>query len=263
MNFLKEILNYKKKEIEKRKKICAFASLKEKLKKQKEKRRDFVKAILQPKIGDVSIIAEIKLASPSTGRLGKVEEIEKRVKIYEQSSADAISIVVDKKFFQGELQFIPRVKTAISLPVLAKDFIIDPYQIYELKLFGADSALFIAKILSLAQLKKFVEIAKSLGMEPLVEVNNELELKKAIKTKTRCIAVNARDLATFKIDLKNAYRLLKLIPKKFIALGFSGVKNRKDVEAYIKAGAKAVLVGTTLMKSGNAEETILKLKGIT
>ncbi len=281
MNFLKEILNHKKKELKEKKKICSFASLKERVENRKGEGRNFVKAILQPKIGDVAIIAEIKLASPSSGKpphqiwcggkIGKTTEVEKRAKIYEKSSADAISIVTDKKFFQGELQFIPRVKAAVSLPVLAKDFIITPYQIYELKLFGADSILFIAKILSLPQLKKFVAIAKKLKIEPIIEVNNEQELKRAIKTDARCIAVNARNLDTFNIDLKNACRLLKLIPKKFIPIAFSGIKNRKDVEPYIDAGAKAVLVGTTLMKinphaktfGAEVKETILKLKGIT
>jgi len=228
----------------------------------KKKGRDFLRAIKNPSEGDISIIAEIKLASPAEGKLGEEKELEEKVSLYEKGGADAISIVVDKTYFGGELEFIRRIKTAVSLPVLAKDFIIDPYQIYQMKAYGADAVLLIAKIVSFDKLARFVKLARELNMEPIVEVHNEKELPDAIQTETRIIAVNARNLDTFKIDVDMASRLLKLIPPKYVTLGFSGVKNCKDAKKYKNAGAKGILVGTSLMRAHNINGFIRRLKGV-
>ena len=228
----------------------------------KKKRRDFLKAIKNPKAGDISIIAEIKLASPSTGALSNENEIEKRAKIYEESSAEAISLVVDKKYFGGDLEFIKRVKKVASLPILAKDFIIDPYQIYEMKAYGADAVLLLAKIISRDKLRQFVGLCFDIGLEPVVEVQNEKELDMAVRTDTRLITANARNLISFKVDIKEACRLISLIPKKFVSLGFSGIYKRSDVETYIESGTKAILVGTSLMRSNNVKGLIRELKNI-
>lgn len=228
---------------------------------RKKKKRDFLGSIVKPKIGDISLIAEIKLASPSTGRLGNVMDIEKKAQDYETSFADAISVVVDKKYFDGELEFIGKIKNVVSLPVLAKDFIIDPYQIYEAKLCGADAILLIAKILTKNKLQQFVKHCFDTGLEPVVEVNNIKELEKALNTGSRIIAVNARDLSTFRVDVDRACQLIKDMPRKFVSLGFSGVLGRNEVEQYKKAGAKGVLVGTSLMKSKNIREFLMSLRG--
>lgn len=219
--------------------------------KEKKKTRDFLEAVKNTKAGDISIIAEIKLGSPSAGRLGREAMLAEKVKEYASGGADAISVVVDKKYFGGNLEFIRRIKNAVSLPVLAKDFIIDPFQIYELKYYGADAVLLIAKILTLDKLVQLVKLTKELNLEPVVEVHNKGELNQAIQTDTRIIAVNARDLATFEVDIRKACKLIKTIPEKFAALGFSGVSNRDDVEKYKTAGAKGILVGTSLMKAQN------------
>lgn len=230
--------------------------------KEKNKRRDFLGSIINPKQGDVPIISEIKLASPTAGKLGKEKELEKRVSLYEKSGADAISVVVDKKYFGGDLDFIKRIKSVVSLPILAKDFIIDPYQIYEMKVYGADAILLIAKIVSEEKLVQLVKLAKELNMEPVVEVQDAQELKNALKTDTRIIAVNARNLNIFKIDIDRACRLLKHIPEEYITLGFSGVQRREHIEKYRKAGAKGMLVGTSLMRTNDITGFIEELKGI-
>lgn len=244
-NKLREILENKHKEI-----------------KAKKQKRDFCGSMVKPKVGDISIIAEIKLRSPSMGKLGEEKEIISRVKSYEKYHADAISIVVDQEYFGGKLEYIKLVKAVVSLPILAKDFIMDPFQIYELKLYGADAVLLIVKIVSSDQLVKFVKLANKLNIEPVVEVQNAQELKDALKTDTRIIVVNARDLSTFKVNVDRACKLIKSIPKEFVSLGFSGVLGRNEVEQYKNAGAKGVLVGTSLMKSKDAEKSIKDLKGL-
>ncbi|MBI4990804.1 indole-3-glycerol-phosphate synthase [Candidatus Gottesmanbacteria bacterium] len=229
---------------------------------EKKKVRGFLNAIKTPKAGNIAIIAEIKLTTPSAGKLGDVIDIEKKVKSYEKGLADAISVVVDKKYFGGDLEFIRRVKSIVSLPVLTKDFIIDPYQIYEMKAYGADAILLIAKILNKKKLKQYVELCFEVGLEPIVEIQNRKELNDAIATNTRIIAVNARDLNTFEVDMDKACGLLKFIPQYYLTLGFSGVSSRCDVEKYIASGAKGILVGTSLMKAKNIEEFIKELKSL-
>lgn len=229
---------------------------------EKKKKRDFLEAIKNPKAGDVSIIAEIKLASPTEGKLGDEIDIGKKVKDYEKGFADAISLVVDKKYFNGELEFIRRVKNIVTLPILAKEFVIDPYQIYEMKAYGADAVLLIAKIVSEDKLRRFVSLCFDIGLEPVVEVQNERELDSAIHTDTKLIAVNARNLTTFAVDIDKACKIIRLVPKDFISLGFSGVSNREDIEKYKKAGVEGVLVGTSLMRSNDVKGLIKELRNI-
>lgn len=228
----------------------------------KKKRRDFLGSIKNPKAGDISIIAEIKLTSPTEGKLGEEENIVDRAILYGKSPADAISVVVDNKYFGGKLEFIKQIKEVVVLPILAKDFIIDLYQIYEAKVYGTDAILLMAKIVSPDKLNQLVKLAMTLNIEPVVEVQNEQELENATKTNTQIIAVNARDLNTFEIDVDEACRLLKVIPQKFVTLGFSGAFGRNEVEKYRRAGAKGVLVGTSLMKAQNIAKFIKELKGL-
>lgn len=210
--------------------------------------RDFYNAVKNPKRGSVAIIAEVKFASPNVSDLSSKTSLDERVRQYD-IGADAISIVTEKHFFKGDPKFVSQIKEISLLPVLQKDFIIDPYQLYEVAQNNADAVLLIAKILSEKELKSFVEIAQRLNLEPVVEVNNELDLKKATKTNTRIIAVNARDLTSFIVDVDRACILIKKIPNRFLKLGFSGVSSRTQIKKYKQAGANGVLIGTTLMKT--------------
>ncbi|MBI2018068.1 indole-3-glycerol-phosphate synthase, partial [Candidatus Daviesbacteria bacterium] len=183
------------------------------------------------------MIAEIKLASPTEKNLGSQNEILQRALEYEKAGADAISCITEKSVFKGNVKYIPQIKSKVKLPLLQKDFILDPYQIYESKISGADALLLIAKILSGNQLVEFVNLCFEIGIEPVVEINDEQDLKMAMKTETKMIAVNARNIDTLKVDLERAIKLLLKVPEKYIKLGFSGIVTGDEVTKYKKAGA--------------------------
>lgn len=222
--------------------------------------RDFKKSIQQPNA--IAIIAEIKLASPTEPFLGTSDDIETRSQAYEKSGATAISVVLTRQYFKGDITFIKRVKDAASIPVLAKDFVIDERQIYETKAAGADAILLIARLVDEQTLQTFVTLSLRLGIEPVVEINTVDDLQKALKTTTSIIAVNARDLTTFTVDVDAACRLMKKIPNRFIKLGFSGIKSAHELRQYKKAGAAGVLVGTALMKAESIVDFITTLKAV-
>jgi len=218
---------------------------------------------------EFGIIGEIKLASPLAGQLANPEEVLDIALEYKQSlpsedskkgGADAISIITEKYFFKGDINFIKQVKEETGLPVLQKDFVVDPYQIYESRVNGADALLLIAKIISPDQLKRFVGLCLEIGLEPVVEINDEFDLENALGTNTRIIAVNGRDLDTFEVDVERACELIGKIPDKFLKLGFSGVNSKKEAEKYRKAGARGILVGTSLMKSRKKKEFLEGLR---
>lgn len=228
-----------------------------------QRHTSFRKSILNPKMGDIGLIAEIKLASPTEGQLGIEADLLNRLQAYQTSGADALSIITERKFFKGNLDLVATVKRSVqNLPVLQKDFIIDEFQIEESSKLGADALLLIARIISNEQLKKCVNRCQKLGLEPVVEIHNLDDLAKAVKTKTDIIAVNARNLDTFYVDVDRACILLKNIPDQFIKLGFSAVHSRLDVEKYKKSGAKAVLVGSELMKTKNIKKFIREIKNV-
>ncbi len=208
----------------------------------------------------VSIIAEIKFASPTEKNLGSEKELIKIAKLYQKSRADAISIITEKSVFKGDRSFVTRVKSAVKLPVLQKDFVINPYQIYEAKFIGSDALLLIAKIISKNKLIEFVNICQNLGIEPVVEINDDADLEKALATSTKIIAVNARNLSDLKVDVDQACKLMKKIPQKYTKLGFSGIHSKVEVEKYKSSGANAILVGTSLMKSKNPIKFLEELR---
>lgn len=210
----------------------------------------------------LSVIAEIKLSSPTQPFLGKEIEIIKRAKDYQYAGVDAISIVTEKHFFNGNPAFVGKIKKVVPLPVLQKDFIIDPYQLYESKIAGADAILLIAKILSAKDLIFLVKESRKLGLEPIVEINNDSELKKATATTAKIIAVNARNLDTFAINIDYACNLIRKIPDKFIKLGFSGITQKEDIQKYKNAGANGILIGTSLMKAKDTKKYLSSLLSV-
>ena len=244
--FIHQIKKIKKKEI-------AF---------KKRSRRDFLYSIKNIRSGGINLIAEIKLASPSGGKLGERSEVIQRVKNYQKAGADAISVVVDKTYFNGDMNLLSEVKEISSLPVLCKDFMLDEYQIYEAKVYGADAVLLIAGLLNARKLEEFVKLTVILGMEPIVEFSAKNELEKVLKSGTKIITVNARNFSDLSVDVDRACALLQSVPNTFVKLGFSGIKSSEDVVKYKNAGAKAVLVGTSLMRADNVSELIRKLKSI-
>lgn len=259
---LDKIITNKITELRNKKAKLSLTELMIKIKQTSYRQRDFISSIITPGLGDTGLIGEIKLASPSAGPIGSKEEIIERAQQYVAGGADAISVVTDNKFFNGELSFVPQLKNIVNVPVLQKDFVLDRYQVYEAKSAGVDAILLMAKIVDARRLKKLVSVAHELGLEPVVEVTSEVELKTALVTPARCIGVNARNLEDFTVDIRKACALGKKIPQDKVFIGFSGVKDRSDIEKYKRAGAKAVLVGTSLMQTNNIVKTIQELKNI-
>lgn len=208
----------------------------------------------------VAIIGEIKLASPTQPELGLSKDLVDYARIYQKIGCDAISVVTEKHYFDGRPHFVTRVKKHIDLPILQKDFVIDEHQIVESRHLGADAILLIAKILDQKTLAKFVKFTQSLKIEPVVEINDKNDLQKAVNTSVKIIAVNARNLDTFEVDIEKACQLLQKVPKKFIKLGFSGISSKKEMDRYTQAGASGVLIGTSLMQAKDKMQFLLSLR---
>lgn len=219
--------------------------------------RDFQAALQKD---DFSLIAEIKRASPSRGDINLDVDIIQQARIYEQAGASAISVITDKKYFKGDIDFLRQAKQATTIPILRKDFIIDKQQVYESKIFGADAVLLIASILDEKTLIEFVDLVYQLNMQCLVEAHTEEDIQKILKTEAKIIGINARNLKTMKVDLNTIAHLARLVPKDKILIAESGIKTEQDVKKLRHAGVKGILVGTSLMESQNAADKIKELK---
>ena len=197
---------------------------------------------------DEAIIAEIKKASPSAGVIVEEFDPAKKAIEYEAFGASALSILTEEDFFMGSNDYLKNVKKITALPILRKDFMIDEYQIYESKLIGADCILLITSILSDQQIEDFVNIAKKLQLDYLIEVHSENELRRVEHFEEALIGVNNRNLKTFEVDLDNSVRLRNLFKQKNIFIAESGIKSREDMN-YLKLNNIAVfLVGESLMR---------------
>lgn len=197
----------------------------------------------------ITLIAEIKFASPSAGVLLEDGDPVQIARMYEGAGARAVSVLTDRRFFHGDIRYLPRIRRAISLPVLRKDFIIDPIQVEESLLYGADAVLLIAGILSRTRLKELLAMARESGIACLTEVHKREEIEKAIAYGADIIGINNRDLTTFEVDINTTFDLAPLIPDGCIRISESGISNRDDIGRLRQSGIHAVLVGTTLMKS--------------
>ena len=225
-----------------------------------EKPRDF-KAALKRKLDEkIKLIAEIKKASPSKGVIRENFEPLEIAKIYEKQ-ANAISILTEEDFFQGNLKFIPKVKKVTTIPLLRKDFIFDEYQIYESRANEADAILMIASILDKNQAKEYLHIAKELGLSVLFEVHDHKELEMALYIDADIIGINNRNLKTLKIDINATFEIKKEIPSGKIVVSESGVETRDDILRLETAGIDAVLIGTSFMEAADIGKKIEELFG--
>lgn len=209
----------------------------------------------------IKLIAEIKRASPSKGWLRSKLDIATLARCYAQGGAAAISVLTEPDFFKGSLADLAQARQAVGLPLLCKDFILDPYQIYEARAHGADAILLIASILSLSELTESKEIAQELGMSALVEVHNDEEVEKALAAKASLIGINNRNLVDFSVNLETTLRLRSLLSPDITVVSESGIKSHTEVLALQSAGVKAVLIGETLVTSSNPEAKIKELMG--
>lgn len=211
--------------------------------------RDFKRAISRPE--RIGLIAEIKFASPSAGIIRHTTDPITVGRIYEAAGASAISLLTDKRYFKGDLNYLPRLKKAISLPILRKDFIIDEIQVKESFLWGADAVLLIARILSVKQFKRLLEACQETGLAALAEVHDTSDLKKVIECEADIIGINNRNLDTFEVDLGTTVELAPLIPPRHILVSESGIRSGNDIQLLAASGICSVLVGSALMKSDN------------
>lgn len=220
--------------------------------------RGFRRALLD--YPGVSVIAEVKKASPSKGVICENFQPVEIAANYQRNGAQAISVLTDIDFFQGHLLYMMQVREAVSLPVLRKDFTIDELQIKEARLHGADAILLIAAILDTSQLKEYQACAEELGMDVLVEVHDERETEQAIEAESRLIGINNRNLKDFTIDLETTFRLRKLIPATIPVVSESGLKTVDDFKRLRDEGIAAALVGETLMRAGSASDLLKFLR---
>lgn len=212
------------------------------------------------KTKDIAFICEVKKASPSKGVISKHFPYVQIAGEYEAAGANAISVLTEPDFFMGSTEYLKEIKKVVNIPVLRKDFIIDPCQIYESQLIGADAILLICSLLDTQELKKYIKIADSLGLSCLVEAHDENEITSAIAAGARIIGVNNRNLKTFEVDINASARLRELVPDNITFVSESGIKSADDISVLRRNGTNAVLIGETLMRSGNIKAEMDRLR---
>ncbi len=220
--------------------------------------RDFRGAISN---SDCSIIAEVKRSSPSKGRIREHFDPVQIAAIYQANGARAVSVLTDEPFFEGKGRYLSEIKKVIDLPLLRKDFIIDPYQIYETRFLGGDALLLIAALLEEGALREYIQVAETLGLAPLVEVHTKAELTKALAAGADIIGINNRDLKTFSTDIQTTLELIPLIPSDRTVVTESGIATRGDIEQLMKAGIHCFLIGETLMRAEDIGGKLRELLG--
>jgi len=260
MTILDTILEYKKIEVENRKKNCSFNELQNKCKNLPET-KSLLNALKTAKTNKkIALIAEVKKASPSKGIIKADFNPYEIAKIYQKAGATAISVLTDEKFFMGSVEYLKGIKKIVDIPVLRKDFIIDEYQIYETREMGADIILLIASAMEKSQLKDFYLLSKELGLDILLEVHDKEEFDFAREIKADIIGINNRNLKTFEVDLNTTIDLIKDTElNNSCIISESGIKDNKDVTLLQSYGTDGILVGESLIKSNNIEKAVMNL----
>ena len=221
--------------------------------------RPFAAALKHP--DRLGLIAEIKKASPSKGVIAHDFDHRAVAAQYRDSAADCLSVLTEPQFFQGELSYLQEAREISGKPCIRKDFIIDQFQVAEARLYGADCILLIAAILKDWEIRCFRHTAKEYGMDTLVEIHNETEAKRAVANGCKFVGINNRDLRTFEVDLAVTEKLRPMLGEDVTVVGESGVVTKEDARRLRAAGVDALLVGETLMRSGDVEGTIGELLG--
>jgi indole-3-glycerol phosphate synthase len=254
---LEQIVDSTRKSVAKRKLQMPLADL-EKAISSLPSSKDFA-ATLQ---GDsIKLIAEIKRASPSKGLLCPNLDAASLARTYSRSGAAAISVLTESEYFLGSFTDLEVVRSAVGLPLLCKDFIVDQYQIYEARAHGADAVLLIAAILTQSELESLLKIAHSLGMSAVVEVHNRNELTRILKLSPQIIGINNRNLADFSVNVETTLKLRSLIPEDVLVISESGIHTHENVLRLQEAGVNAILVGEALVTSTDPAAKINELLG--
>lgn len=221
--------------------------------------RSLIEAIHKPRT--ISLVAEIKKQSPSRGLIRQDFNHLEIAKAYQEAGVQAVSVLTEEDYFSGSLSYIRDIRNLIDAPILRKDFILEPYQIYESRLFGADAVLLIADLLTKDRISEFLQIASSLKMQCLVEVHTEKELKKVLNLDAALIGINNRDLHTLEVDFKTTERLFPLIPKEKIVVVESGIRSYQDVLFLKILGVTAVLIGEAFMEAPDIKKKVAEMMG--
>lgn len=207
----------------------------------------------------LSFICEVKKASPSKGIIAEDFPYLEIAKEYEEAGASCISCLTEPKWFLGKDEYLAEIAEKVSIPVLRKDFTVDEYQIYEAKLLGAKAVLLICSLLDTETVKRYIEIADSLGISAVVEAHNDKEIKSAISAGARIIGVNNRNLKDFSVDVNNSTRYRKMIPEDIIFISESGIKSHEDIKVLLDNKTNAVLIGETFMRSADKKQMLKEL----
>jgi indole-3-glycerol phosphate synthase len=253
---LDKIIETKKEEVARAKHALPLADLKNSVK-ELAPCRDFKTAISG---NDCAIIAEVKCASPSRGRLVENFDPLTIARAYAANGAAAISVLTDEKYFQGKNEYLMQIKQKVQLPLLRKDFIVDPYQVYESRAIGADCILLIVAVLD-DRLQEFIALAKEVGLQQLVEVHTRAELDLALNAGAEIIGINNRNLDTFVTDINTCKELAQFIPQDKIAVAESGISKRTDIESIMRAGISAFLIGEAFVASPDIGKKLRELRG--
>ena len=256
MNVLERIVESTRSDVERRRREVPFSQLEQALERRDD--RPFSEALFQPRI---SLIAEHKRRSPSTGLIRADQEVEDVVRAYERGGAAALSVLTEGPNFGGSLDDLHVARAASRLPILRKDFVVDPYQVYESAAAGADAILLIVAALSQRDLERLHAEARDIDLDVLVEVHDEDELNRALEADADIIGINNRDLTDLSVDIERTYELLSDVPTGKTVVSESGFQTREQVEDLERVGVDAVLVGETLMRSPDLEAACRELTG--
>lgn len=213
----------------------------------------FEEALKRP---GISMICEVKKASPSKGLIAEHFPYIEIAKKYEEAGASAISVLTEPFYFKGSKEYLREIHEEVTIPLLRKDFTVDEYMIYEAKVIGASAVLLICSILDDVMLRDYFSLADELGLSALVETHDEHEVERALKAGARIVGVNNRDLKTFTVDVRNSLRLRKMVPSDVLFVSESGIKGEKEIKELKEHQADAVLIGETLMRAGNVGEVL-------
>lgn len=259
-DILKNIVVHKQVEVATAKASASLDELKSRIADLEDVPRGFERHLREANASNwTAIIAEVKKGSPSKGVIREDFDPLEIAAIYQDNGATCLSVLTDEHFFLGHLRYLAQIREVVSLPLLRKDFICDPYQIYEARAAGADAILLIAAMLDLEQLREFHATAREIQLDVLLEVHDEGEMEKALQTDCTMIGVNNRNLRTFATDLGTTGRLARMMPSGHLLVTESGINNRDDINRLAAEGAQAYLIGESMMREADIGQKLREL----